>query len=87
MYENKIDEKVITLFPNPTNNSFSLYFPKIENYRIAIYQVDGKQVLKTKSIQNLKQTIDVSSLSSGIYFIKIYNKNKGEFTNLKFIKQ
>jgi len=85
--ENKIDEKVITLFPNPTNNSFSLYFPKIENYRIAIYQVDGKQVLKTKSIQNLKQTIDVSSLSSGIYFIKIYTKNKGEFTNLKFIKQ
>ncbi|MDG1226480.1 MAG: T9SS type A sorting domain-containing protein, partial [Polaribacter sp.] len=85
--ENKIDKKVITLFPNPTNNSFSLHFPKIENYRISLYQIDGKQVLKTKSIQNLKQTIDVSSLSSGIYFIKIYTRNKNEFTTLKFLKQ
>jgi len=85
--ENRLEEKVITLFPNPGNNSFSLHFPIIENYKIAIYQVDGKHVLETESIQNLKQTIDVSSLSSGIYFIKIYTENKGEFKTMKFLKQ
>ena len=73
--------------PNPANNSFSLHFSIIENYKIAIYQVDGKQVLKTKSIQNLKQTIDVGSLSAGIYFIKIHTENKSEFKTMKFLKQ
>jgi len=83
----QLKNSAFKLFPNPVNNSVSIHFPKIENYKIAIYQIDGKQVLKTTPIQNLKHTIDVGSLSAGIYFIKIYTENEGKFKTMKFLKQ
>lgn len=38
-------------------------------------------------LDNLKETINVEDLQSGIYFIKIQNLDNNKLHNLKFIKK
>ena len=63
-----------SVYPNPAINTLTVD----GNYTsAAIYNVFGEVVLTT----NYQKTIDVTALSSGIYFIKVDN------TIIKFIKQ
>ncbi|MBU4537643.1 MAG: T9SS type A sorting domain-containing protein [Weeksellaceae bacterium] len=68
----------IILFPNPVKKELYLKgIAKMSDYEI--YFVDGKFIKKGK--YTLSNSIDVSQLSPGIYFIKINGKN------LKFTKK
>jgi PKD repeat protein len=73
---------VVGLYPNPADHSIQLQAPA--NSNLNIYDITGKMVLSVLT-QNTTTTIDVSSLNSGLYFVKGYN-NAGNFT-LKFEKQ
>jgi hypothetical protein len=67
-----------TIYPNPVNNE--LYISGIEYVSsIQILDITGKNILE-KSVQNNK--VDLSHLTSGVYFIKIQN---GNFTEIKKI--
>jgi len=73
------------LYPNPVSNTLTIETKNtIQISSINIYNALGQLVLV---IPNAKETkaVDVSSLSSGNYFIKI-NSDKGT-SNTKFIKQ
>jgi uncharacterized repeat protein (TIGR01451 family) len=73
-----------TLYPNPVHNSLNIETNNaIEVSSINIYNTLGQLVLIIPNAQNVK-TVDVSSLTSGNYFIKI-NSDKGT-SNTKFIK-
>ena len=75
--------KSLTVYPNPIKNSINVSVNNgvIVN-TITVYTIQGKKLVQ----QELKDdtTIDVSSLSQGIYFVKL-NTNKGEITK-KIIK-
>jgi photosystem II stability/assembly factor-like uncharacterized protein len=74
--ENNFDENKIVLFPNPTNNSFSISnnFSEFSNYEI--FDIDGK-LLRSGTIGNLQQ-LDISDFEKGIYIfaVKIGNEKK-----------
>ena len=73
---NAVNEEIanLSVYPNPAKNTLAID----GNYTSAtIYDLFGKLVLTT----DYKNTIDVSALSNGIYFIKVDN------TTIKFIKQ
>ncbi|UOK41853.1 MULTISPECIES: DUF7619 domain-containing protein [Flavobacterium] len=73
------------LYPNPVNNVLNIETKQtIEVSSINIYNQLGQLVLVVPNAQNVSK-VDVSSLSSGNYFIKI-NSDKGT-SNTKFIKQ
>lgn len=67
------EEKNITCYPNPNNGIFSIYNSEFSGYEnlIEIYDVLGNKILITK-MKSQKEEIDISTLSNGIYFIKIY---------------
>jgi len=72
------------VYPNPVNDVLNISTKEnIEVSSINIYNTLGQLVLVIPNAQNAK-TVDVSSLSSGNYFIKI-NSDKGT-SNTKFIK-
>jgi uncharacterized repeat protein (TIGR01451 family) len=74
-----------SLFPNPVENVLNISSKEnIEISSVNIYNTLGQLVLVIPNAQNTK-TIDVSSLTSGNYFIKI-NSDKGT-SNTKFIKK
>ena len=71
-----IDEEIagLLIYPNPAKNTLTID----GNYTSAtIYNIFGKLVLTT----DYQKTIDVATLSNGIYFIKV------DSTTIKFIKQ
>lgn len=73
VYQNSslsVEDKVgdnFKIYPNPTSNRFNIDSKNKIN-RIDIYTVQGHRVL---AIENSENTIDISNLDQGIYFVKI----------------
>jgi uncharacterized repeat protein (TIGR01451 family) len=74
-----------TLYPNPAKNVLNINTKSnIEVHTIAIYNLLGQVVLAIPNAKNTN-TVDVSNLKSGNYFLKI-TSDKGSATE-KFIKE
>ena len=74
----------VKLYPNPTHNKFSVN-TDVSIDQIKIYNLTGQIVLRFER-EALNSTYDISSLSSGLYFVKIIS-SKGNKTVRKLIKQ
>lgn len=76
---NDFEINTVSLYPNPTTSVLNI---KMNNRfsQATVYSVLGKEVLKTQN-----KNIDVSSLSKGVYLIKINDEN-GNVTTKRFIK-
>jgi len=68
------------VFPNPTNENIRV--SGVNNGYTEIFSIDGKLVMTGNLVNN--QTIDVSDLKNGIYFLKITANNRIGVT--QFIK-
>ncbi len=66
---NRKTETAITLFPNPAHGTVYLN-SEIKLKKIEIFNLQGK-ILQTKNIEGNKTEIDISSLSGGLYIVKI----------------
>jgi serine protease AprX len=71
----KIDEDFV-IYPNPTNDSLRVTFKKPEgqSVSISIYEPQGKLLSEHTGIvtwQNNPLIIDLTSLSAGLYFVKV----------------
>ena len=66
---------MITVFPNPISNTINLFGLIDKNYNIQLTNSLGQIVLKYELESSLSPTIDVTKLSNGIYYLKIYSYN------------
>ena len=73
---NEVKDNQCRIYPNPVNDR--LYVEAgTEINEVVVYDVYGRvQNLRNSETQKLRNSIDVSSLKSGIYFVKI-NTEKG----------
>jgi hypothetical protein len=71
-YKNDFKNKItFELIPNPTFESLNIKFKLIEaNSKIEIIDLQGK-VLFTQSVINMNETINLSWLSKGTYFVRV----------------
>jgi hypothetical protein len=75
----------LKIYPNPTNGIFTIQSFFENTITGKIYDVLGQEVLKSLSIANGMNTIDIAKLPNGIYLLKV---NDLEETNtIKIIKQ
>lgn len=78
----KPDEFQLTFYPNPVTDFIQLaFFESHDNYEVDIINIHGEIVLKIRN----ENKVNVSELSSGMYFLKI--KQGNNFIMQKFIKQ
>lgn len=71
----------ISVYPNPTNDI--LFIEANTSGEVSIYDLDGKLIMK-KQIENAKNEINVSSLTTGSYVLKfLYNNG---YKTTKFVK-
>jgi hypothetical protein len=88
--KNIINKKIVsTLYPNPNNGNFVLYFDKSMDIfdgkiNIEIYDVSGKLVYQEVSKKEASKSINVNMLSDGFYIVKITCGNY--IDNIKFLK-
>ncbi len=66
------DDLNIKVFPNPCNGI--LHFNESKQVEICVYNLLGKKLIDFP--KNNYSTLDLTSLSNGIYFIKIFNEGK-----------
>jgi hypothetical protein len=72
----------ITVFPNPT--ATAIYFQTdltLRDEKVSIFTLSG-QLIREQSVA-ADNSIDLSSLSSGTYFIQFHNKNINSFKIIK----
>ena len=62
------------MYPNPTNGN-EVYFNISENVSVKVYNVLGKLIGK-RELNQKNNLIDVSSLSKGMYFVKVSSNKK-----------
>jgi beta-glucanase (GH16 family) len=66
----------LTVFPNPVNDYLYLNFGESQSrFEIEIFTTFGKSVKKVKENNVSTSKIDVSNLSSGVYFLSIISEN------------
>ncbi|MFV0470997.1 MAG: T9SS type A sorting domain-containing protein [Paludibacteraceae bacterium] len=70
---------VVLMYPNPVVDIFSLKNVPENHINIEIYSITGTQILNLRNISS-SQTINISSLTKGMYFLKVNNQT------VKFIK-
>lgn len=79
----------ITIFPNPCSYQLNIQFKNfnIKSLQIGIFDIKGR-LLSEHNIENTKEhNEDVSFLTDGIYFIRVYT-SQGQFLGAsKFIKK
>jgi|GEM_PF-2083929 len=66
----------IVVYPNPTNGKLTIEVPSLnEDRTIQVMDVTGS-LMFIREIKDKKMTMDLSSLPSGIYYLKIYKGDK-----------
>jgi hypothetical protein len=78
------DAKSFTVYPNPTADVLKIQSNEAVN-SVAVYNLLGKQVMLLKGDQISNNSLNVSNLTKGVYFITIEANGKNE--KLKFIKK
>ncbi|MCG3167531.1 MAG: hypothetical protein POELPBGB_03323 [Bacteroidia bacterium] len=65
----------ISIYPNPATNVVTVELAnELRNVKAEIRNITG-QVISQASITNQKSTLDISDLSSGIYFLRLFSEN------------
>ncbi|MFC4738602.1 PQQ-dependent sugar dehydrogenase [Flavobacterium ponti] len=76
-----------SLYPNPVKNSFTLLSSTSRIAKqIQIFDVSGKLLISKEVSQSASNTIDVSSLSNGIYIVNVSTTDGNDFTS-KLVKE
>ncbi len=68
---NKETKKEIRIYPNPSSSKINIDYTLNKNSIIKLYSVTGKLISEHR-----QNTIDISALSAGVYFLSIVEDNK-----------
>ncbi|UCH15782.1 MAG: T9SS type A sorting domain-containing protein, partial [Bacteroidales bacterium] len=79
------NSKILLCYPNPAHSDFSIDLSDIGNSTIEIYNLFGQMVYHTKADKGIHNVND-HGLTSGIYLIKVTDKNKDLYTQKIIIK-
>jgi len=75
----------VKVYPNPVENELTIDMTSFsENSKATIYSITGKKILTLNLTDNTTNKIDVKSLSTGLYLLKINSTTTAE--TIKFIK-
>ena len=75
----------IVAFPNPTKNVLTLNGLNGSTESISILNTNGQVMMSYSTVQSTQFEINVSTLESGIYFVKIIENN--ELRTIRFVKK
>jgi hypothetical protein len=74
------------LFPNPATNTLTLTSDSQKINQIAIYDLKGSLVLENSNTNTLRQEINISALTPGLYITEVTSENGNRFTHKLVIK-
>lgn len=85
VYFDKIDAKLVNVFPNPFHNNLVVSGAK-QGSIIMLMDISGKVVKEQKAGGSERDKLELPSLLSGIYLLKVISK-EGKITTIKVNRQ
>ncbi len=83
---NEISLSEFTIYPNPVLDVLTVDFASLQNeVTIKIFSLQGQEVYVKLAITDNTTQIDISNLSSGVYFVNVLEENKVSVQ--KFVKK
>ncbi len=79
-------ENHFALYPNPAHNTIYIESNLNSDFEISIFDVVGKKILHKTGNQNI-ESLDVSHLSKGVYFVRIRDIRSNLTQTKKIIKE
>ncbi len=80
------ENPTISLYPNPTNSSFTLTLPpNTSTCSLKIHDITGREVASARTYRAGDPPVDVTHLSAGLYFVEVRVKDRVEV--IKLVKQ
>jgi predicted AlkP superfamily pyrophosphatase or phosphodiesterase len=85
---NSFEKLEVDMFPNPANENFilNIHSELNDNFTYSIIDITGAIVSENSIHANTLQTIDVSELQAGLYFVRISNKEASFINKLQIIR-
>jgi hypothetical protein len=83
-----LEHETIYLYPNPSKDNVTIKNIPINNH-IYIIDISGKKHnnVNINIEENNSVNLDISTLNTGLYFIRVENLNSGKLKTLRLIKQ
>ncbi|MDX1463752.1 MAG: ASPIC/UnbV domain-containing protein, partial [Marinirhabdus sp.] len=78
-----INANLVSVFPNPTASALNFSMEGLQDTPVTIIDVNGKLVLNTTISSS--NSIDVSALKSGVYFVQFEMEDQRQ--SIKFVKK
>ena len=75
----------VKVFPNPTTEAIFITHPTEQYFEVSITDVSGKQILQT--VHQKEQPLNVQTLTTGSYFVRVTTKDSKQTNTYKIIKQ
>ncbi len=85
-----LDQRTMTVFPNPTTNDLTFSLPDGSNNHlltISVFNMNGQMISKESLHSRQQVQMPVSYLAPGMYWISVHDKNNGAVYNQRFMKQ
>jgi len=83
MNENTMLSQNISIYPNPANDKMNIDVNGLTSFNYVVTDLLGKVIVSDKSVSGERTTIDVSTITKGIYFLTI--ENNGQKATKKII--
>ena len=80
-----ISSSSFSIYPNPARDVIIIETEKAELLILNIFDYSGKNIKEIQLWQN--QDIDISDLSSGMYYIQVYNNNQSFVESRRLVKE
>lgn len=75
-------ELLVSVFPNPTRNTFKIRLSKPQRYAVRISDAYGRVLLQEQSVTDLEKEIDLGGYTYGLYLVQVRGENGECFSRL-----
>ena len=85
MFIDKLEDKDVKLFPNPSNEKFNIE-STIGMSHITVTNLTGATILDINLNNQSRLTVSTLDLSNGVYFVRVFT-NKGNLVKKMIIQK
>lgn len=73
--------KGITIYPNPSNSWITIE-SKLLLEKVSVHDISGRLILEKENLNALKTTLQLGTLSNGVYFVRVTNEEGSQIRRI-----
>ena len=81
-----LESSAVLAYPNPTTGLLTIHIGESSTYQLlSVYDLAGR-LLHSQPITSAETTVDMSTIATGIYLVKLLNTSTGHDTIIRVVR-